>query len=135
MSLMISEVASAAGVNVQTLRYYERRGILEEPRRTPAGYRQYDPEDVKKVQFIKRAQDLGFTLEEVRELLGLRVLDGGDGAACADVEDRARAKLTDVDRRIRQLNHLRDVLTELIEACERRQPTEECPILDALERD
>ncbi len=135
MSLMISEVASAAGVNVQTLRYYERRGILEEPRRTPAGYRQYNPEDVKKVQFIKRAQDLGFTLEEVRELLGLRVLDGGDGGACADVEERARAKLTDVDRRIRQLNHLRDVLTELIEACERRQPTEECPILDALEKD
>ena len=132
MSLTISEVASAAGVNVQTLRYYERRGILEEPLRTPAGYRQYDPEAVTKVEFIKRAQDLGFTLEEVRELLGLRVQHS---AACADVEAKASAKLKDVERRIRQLNYLRDVLNELIGACERREPTEECPILDSLEGD
>lgn len=132
MSLTISEVASQAGVNVQTLRYYERRGILEEPGRTPAGYRQYDPETVARIRFIKRAQELGFTLEEVQELLELRV---EHAAACGAVETKARAKLTDVERKLRQLSRMQRVLRELIGACERRQPTEECPILETLEGD
>lgn len=130
MALTISEVASAAGVNVQTLRYYERRGILEEPRRTAAGYRQYDAETVTRIQFIKRAQDLGFTLREIEELLGLRV---EHAAACAAVESKARAKLADVERKIDQLERMRRVLNDLVAACERREPTEDCPILETLE--
>ncbi len=130
MRLKISEVASEAGVNAQTLRYYERRGILAEPARTPAGYRQYQPEAVTRVRFIKRAQDLGFTLDEVQELLELRV---GQGAACDAVEARARANLDRVSDKIRQLTRLKQVLTDLVGSCQRTQETEECPILEALE--
>ena len=73
MSLTVSKVAKAAGVNIQTLRYYERRGILPEPERSDAGYRLYEPETISRVRFIKHAQDFGFTLEEIRELLELRI--------------------------------------------------------------
>ncbi len=131
MPLTISEVAHEAGVNPQTLRYYERRGILAEPARTPAGYRQYDPEAVTRIVFIKRAQDLGFTLEEVHELLELRV---EHGAACGAVEATAGENLRRVDEKIRQLTRLQEVLTELVESCQLRQGTEDCPILEALER-
>lgn len=130
MPLTISKVAREAGVNVQTLRYYERRGILEEPARTPAGYRQYDPETVTRIRFIKRAQDLGFTLDEVNELLELRV---EHGAACGAVEAKARETVERVDEKLRQLSRMRDVLSDLVEACERRRETEDCPILEALE--
>lgn len=130
MAMTISEVAEAAGVNVQTLRYYERRGILEEPPRTPAGYRQYAPETVSRIRFIKRAQELGFDLAEAHELLGLRV-DGG--AACGPVETRARQSLARIEAKIRQLDRIRAVLVDLVEACHDRRETEECPILAALE--
>ena len=130
MSLTISKVASEAGVNTQTLRYYERRGILEEPQRSPAGYRQYHPEAVTRIRFIKRAQDLGFTLDEVSKLLELRV---EHGAACGDVEGTARENLVRVDEKIRRLGRMREVLTDLIESCRGRQGTEECPILEALD--
>ena len=130
MPLTISNVAREAGVNVQTLRYYERRGILEEPARTPAGYRQYDPETVTRIRFIKRAQDLGFTLDEVNELLDLRV---DHGAACGAVETKARETVARVEEKLRQLSRMRDVLRDLVEACERRRKTEDCPILQALE--
>lgn len=130
MRLTISKVAASAGVNVQTLRYYERRGILAEPDRSPAGYRQYEPETVTRIRFIKRAQELGFTLEEITELLDLRI---EPGAACATVEARARAKLTLVEEKIRQLTGLREVLNDLVESCQRRQVTEDCPILEGLE--
>ncbi|MFQ5679936.1 MAG: MerR family transcriptional regulator [Gemmatimonadota bacterium] len=128
--MTISEVAAKAGVNVQTLRYYERRGILEEPPRTAAGYRQYEPEAVSRVRFIKRAQELGFALDEAHQLLGLRV---DHGAACGPVEAKARENLARVEEKIRQLVRMREVLSELVEACQRRNGTEECPILEALE--
>jgi len=130
MALTISKVADEAGVNVQTLRYYERRGILEEPARTTGGYRQYDPEAVTRIRFIKRAQDLGFTLDEVHELLQLRI---EHGAACGTVEAKARKTLSRVDEKIRQLARIQEVLGDLVEACERREKTEDCPILQALE--
>lgn len=130
MQLRISEVAAEAGVNQQTLRYYERRGILAEPDRTPAGYRQYDPETVDRVRFIKRAQELGFTLDEIQELLELRV---DHGAACGAIEAKARENLTRVNEKLRQLVRLQEVLTDLVGSCQRRQRTEECPILEALE--
>ena len=131
MPLTISKVAREAGVNVQTLRYYERRGILAEPARTAGGYRQYDPEAVTRIRFIKRAQDLGFTLDEVHELLELRV---EHGAACEVVEAKARENLARVDAKVRQLKRIRQVLGELVESCQRREKTEDCPILEALER-
>jgi len=130
MPMTISEVAAEAGVNVQTLRYYERRGILEEPPRTAAGYRQYEPEAVSRVRFIKRAQELGFTLDEAHELLGLRV---DHGAACGPVEARARGNLARVEEKVRQLDRMRAILRDLVGACQERRTTEECPILEALE--
>src|SRR2546425_9199169 len=83
MALTISQVANAADVNIQTIRYYERRGLFPTPRRTPAGYRQYADDAVSRLRFIKHAQELGFSLQEIQELLGLRVRHG---AACDVVE-------------------------------------------------
>lgn len=130
MALTISEVASAAGVNVQTLRYYERRGILPDPPRSSGGYRQYTAEAIERVNFVKRAQDLGFSLDEIGELLELRVRHGD---ACEVVEERAKRRLADVERKIEHLRRLRSVLADLVGACERREPTEDCPILESLE--
>lgn len=132
MQLTTAEAAVLARVNPQTLRYYERRGLLAEPARTAAGYRQYDWEAVRRVRFIKRAQDLGFKLEEIDELLDLRV--DGD-SACGEVEARALTTLTRVEDKIRQLERMRDVLGELAKACSMRAGTEACPILEALEAD
>ncbi len=130
MPMTISEAAGRAGVNVQTLRYYERRGIIEDPGRTAAGYRQYGEAVVTRIRFIKRAQDLGFTLDEVQDLLDLRVENGN---VCESVRSKAETKLAHVEAKIEQLARMRDVLGDLVTACERRQTTEDCPILCALE--
>ncbi|MDX2206008.1 MAG: MerR family transcriptional regulator [Gemmatimonadales bacterium] len=131
-ALTIGQLAIAAHVNIETIRYYERRRLLPEPPRTRAGYRQYDEEAVRRVRFIKRAQDLGFTLKEIEELLALQVRHG---AACDEVEERVRLKLIRVDEMITELDRVRTVLTELAGACRERRPTEECPILEVLDHD
>lgn len=127
--LWIGGVAKKAGVNVQTLRYYERRGLLRSPGRTSSGYRQYPPEAVRLVRFIKRAQDLGFTLEEVGELIRLR---DTAGRKRPNVRALAEAKVREIDRKLVQLQAMRRALGTLIEtcACGDRKPT--CPILEAL---
>jgi Hg(II)-responsive transcriptional regulator len=130
MALTIGQVAAAADVNVQTIRYYERRGLFPTPRRTPAGYRQYADDAVARLRFIKHAQDLGFSLNEIEELLGLRVRHG---AACDAVERKTRKKIEVVQQRIRQLERLKRTLERLAAACAVRRPTAECPILEVLE--
>lgn len=130
MGLTISQVASAADVNVETIRYYERRGLFPAPRRTPSGYRQYTEDAVARLRFIKHAQDLGFSLREIQELLALRVRRG---AACDTVERKARTKIERVEHMIRDLQRIRRTLADLAEACATRRPTGECPILEALE--
>lgn len=132
MPLTISQVATAADVNVQTIRYYERRGLFPTPRRTPAGYRQYTDDAVGCLRFIKHAQDLGFSLQEIQELLGLRVRYG---AACDAVERKTRQKIQLVQQRIRDLQRMKRTLERLAAACTARRPTDDCPILDALEHD
>jgi MerR family copper efflux transcriptional regulator len=132
MTMTIGQVAAQARVNAETVRYYERRKLLPAPGRTPAGYRLYSPDVVLRIRFIKRAQELGFSLREIEELLALRVRHG---AACRDVEERARAKIGLVERKIRQLEEIKGVLGELVEACRQRMPTAECPILEALQED
>lgn len=127
--MTIGELAAAADVNVQTVRYYERRGILAEPRRTDSGYRQYAAETAERLRFIKRAQQLGFSLEEIQELLELRV---DDPSVCAAVEATTRRKITDVEQKIRELERLNRVLQRLAASCRARTPTAECPILEAL---
>ena len=130
MALTIGQVASAAAVNVQTIRYYERRGLFVPPRRTPAGYRQYAEDAVSRLRFIKHAQMLGFSLKEIQQLLGLRVRHG---AACDAVERKTRTKIDLVQQKIRDLQRMKRTLDRLAAACAARQPTDDCPILEALE--
>ncbi len=130
MPLTISQVATAADVNVQTIRYYERRGLFPTPRRTPAGYRQYTDDAVARLRFIKHAQELGFSLTEIQELLGLRVRHG---AACDVVERKTRQKIDVVLQRIRDLQRMKRTLERLAAACAARRPTDDCPILEVLE--
>ena len=130
--LSIGKVAKKAGVNIDTVRYYERRRLLEEPTRSPSGYRQYLPDTVKRIKFIKRAQELGFSLDEIDELLRLRV---DDETACDEVKIRVETKYSEIQAKIETLQNIQAVLTELIKNCDLRQPTESCAILSALDRD
>lgn len=132
MALSIGQVAAAADVNIQTIRYYERRGLFPNPRRTPSGYRQYGDEAVARLRFIKHAQELGFSLHEIQELLALRVRHA---AACDAVERKTRAKIALVEGRIGELQRLKRTLERLAAACEARRPTADCPILEVLEDD
>lgn len=129
-SKRIGKVAAEAGVNIQTLRYYERRGILKEPPRTRSGYREYPPDTVRLIRFIKRAQDVGFTLDEIEDLLGLRV---GGGRKRAEVRALAEAKVRDVDEKLRRLQAMKGALERLVETCACQDSERECPILEALD--
>lgn len=129
-AVRIGQLAAAAGVNVQTIRYYERRGIVSTPRRTPSGYRQYADDAVRKLRFIKRAQELGFALAEIQELLALRVRPGD---ACAAVRRKTREKAELVEQKIRDLQRIERTLERLAKACAQRRPTDECPILETLD--
>lgn len=127
--LTIGELASRAGVNRETVRYYERRRLLARPSRTMAGYRVFPDDAVDRLRFIKHAQALGFTLDEIRELLGLRL---GERSSCDEVRARATRKLSDVDAKIAALKRIRRALGGLAAACEKRHPTAPCPILESL---
>ena len=128
--LKVGEVARQAGVNVQTIHYYERRGLLPRPPRTESNYRAYSEEAVLRVRFIKRAQELGFTLKEIKELLSLRA---APRTRCADVRNRAEAKVQDIDDKARTLQAMRKALTKLIGECSGKGPVTQCPILEALD--
>lgn len=131
-TLTIGRLARRASVNVETIRYYERRGLLPEPPRTQAGYRQYDPQAVRRIRFIKRAQALGFTLEEIGDLLALRVAPKSN---CDAIEQRAERAIARIEAKVAELERMRSALSRLVGACRDRRPTDECPILDALEED
>lgn len=124
------EVAEAADVTAETVRYYEERGLIPAPRRSAAGYRLYGPAFVERIRFIKRAQELGFTLSETEGLLAVG-LDAPDGE-CGDVRAQALEKLADVEAKLCDLAAIRDALQALAEACPGAGPTSACPILDAL---
>jgi len=128
--LKVGEVAKQAGVNLQTIHYYERRGLLPKPPRTGSNYRAYPEDAVLRVRFIKRAQELGFTLKEIKELLSLRA---APRTRCADVRERAEAKVQDIDGKVRTLQAMRKALTKLIGECSGSGPVSQCPILEALD--
>ncbi len=130
-SIRTGELAAKAGVNIQTLRYYERRGLLREPPRRPSGFRNYPPEAVRIVRFIKHAQVLGFTLREIDELLRLR--EDRD-RTCNDVRRTAEAKITDIDSKLKRLNAVRHALELLVETC-RSKRARHCPLIEALDPD
>jgi MerR family copper efflux transcriptional regulator len=130
--MQIGELAQRAGVNVQTVRYYERRGLMPEPDRKPSGYRVYDERDVLRLKFVLRAKSLGFTLSEIGELLDLRL---DPGTTADDVRRRARAKITDTESKIRSLQEMRRVLERIVSACDAHGSPEECALMHALEAD
>jgi Hg(II)-responsive transcriptional regulator len=128
--MRIGAVAARAGVNPQTLRYYERRGILGEPKRSPSGYREYPTDTVRLIRFIKRAQELGFTLDEIEELIELRQTTP---KRRAKVRELAAAKICDIDERLARLQAMRGALSTLVEGCACGAETLTCPILEALD--
>jgi len=128
--LTIGKVARRAGLAIDTVRYYEREGLLNKPARTASGYRHYSSDAVARLRFIRQAKELGFTLSEIKELLALRV---APGKSCADVRAHAEAKIADVDRRIASLKRVRGALVTLASACLGKGPVSQCPILEALE--
>jgi MerR family copper efflux transcriptional regulator len=130
MGLKIGEVAERGGVNLQTVRYYEREGLLPEPPRLTSGYRMFPTDAVRRVRFIKRAQELGFSLAEIRELLSLRE---NAGAGAQQMRERAKAKIADIEEKIRALRAMKDALNRLAERCPGCGPLSDCPILDALD--
>lgn len=127
--MKISEVAERCSVNVQTIRFYERRGLLRDPRSGVGGYREYEDADVERLEFIRQAQTLSFTLREVEELLALR----GSGAV-ADVKARAQRKLAAVRGKITALRQLERALLRLVASCPGRGELESCPIMCGIER-
>ena len=129
--MRIGEVAHSVGIGVETIRFYERKGMIEEPPRRPSGYRQYDIDAVRRLQFIRRAKELGFSLAEIKELLELR---GGPNTSCADVRVQLETKLIVVQRKIEDRRHMKRALSEFARTCDTQDPSGACPILDALER-
>lgn len=128
-NLTIGRAAKAAGVRIATIRFYERRGLIAQPPRPESGYRTYPSETVARVRFIRQAQEIGFSLKEIEELLSLQAQPD---AACGDVQDRARAKRAEVERKIDRLIRIRDALDDLIAACPGRGALRACSILSAL---
>lgn len=129
-TLTIGKVAKLANVNIQTLRYYERREILKPLARRESGYRVYDNEAVRTVKFIKRAQNLGFSLEEIQGLLSMRP---DRRSKCSEIRRRAVLTLEEVERKLAKLQRMQRTLKKLIRDCEERKVHVECPVLASLE--
>lgn len=128
--MTISELAKACGVGVETIRYYERRGLIPDPRPKKVGYREFSSEDVRRVRFVKQAQALGFTLKEIAELLALKV---SPSSTCEDVRAVARAKLQDIEEKLEALQTFKRALGALVEECVQTGPASSCTILDAID--
>jgi len=128
--LQTGELAKRTGVNVESLRFYERQGLLPEPPRRPSGYRRYPSSAVARVRFIKRAQELGFALAEIRELL---VIGTDPAGTCGEVKAHVEAKIKAVRQKISDLQHIERALHDLAERCPIRAASDQCPILKSLE--
>ncbi len=130
--MKISTVAKTAGVGVETVRFYERERLIEQPRKpVNGGFRAYPQEAVVQIKFIRRAQDLGFSLKEVKELLSLRTDPSID---CGEIRQRAAMKLQEVTDKIEQLVRIRDALDGVIKACPGRGGIRACSILEEMEK-
>jgi len=126
MILTIGKLAEQAGVTIETIRYYQRKGLLREPDKPFSGYRQYPRDAIARIRFIKRAQQCGFTLREIAELLSL------DSGHCEDVRKMAELKRQQIDAQIHDLTALLDVLDRLVEGCREDSSTEQCSLIEAL---
>ena len=128
--LKIGELAEQGQVNLQTIRYYEREGLLAKAPRLASGYRVFSSDAVRRVRFIKRAQELGFSLKEIKELLALRVRPG---SSCVDVRRKAEAKIVDVEAKVQHLQTIKKALQNLTKTCAGKGPVSTCSILEALD--
>jgi MerR family mercuric resistance operon transcriptional regulator len=128
--LTIGRLAREGGVNLETIRYYEREGLIPKPPRTRAGYRLFPEDATRRLRFIKRAQELGFSLGEIRELLSLRVRAGSNRG---DVRARTQAKIQDIDAKIATLQAMKKTLQTVTNRCDGCGPLADCPILDSLD--
>ena len=129
--LTIGQVARSAGVGIETIRFYERERLLQEPDRRQSGYRQYTEDVVQRLRFIRRAKELGFSLAEIRDLLGLR---DDRASTAADVRRRAQAKVADIEAKVRDLQRMKKALLKVTAECSGRRPVSTCPIIEALNR-
>lgn len=129
-SLTIGHLAKQAGVNLETVRYYERRGLLPKAPRSASGYRLFPTDSARRLRFIRRAQELGFSLKEIRELLSLRV---SRTTTSRDIRARAEAKIADIEAKIRSLDSIKKTLRKLTTVCDGCAPLSECPILESLD--
>jgi MerR family mercuric resistance operon transcriptional regulator len=127
--LTIGQLAKQANVNLETIRYYERRGLIPEPPRSESGYRLYSQDALVRTQFIKRVQALGFSLKEISEILSLRV---EQGMSCGEVKARVQTKIADIDKRIASLQQMKEALLRLSMKCTGIGPVSKCPILEEL---
>lgn len=128
-SMTVGQVARLGGVGVETVRFYERNGLLEEPARRASGYREYDEETANRLRFIQRAKELGFTLREIKELLSLRCSE----RPCDDVRERAEAKVAEIEEKVALLLRMKEVLRRLASSCCARSDKGRCPILETLD--
>lgn len=128
-TMMIGKVAKSAGIGVETIRFYERRGLIKAPPRNKSGYRQYPDSIIQRLHFIRRAKELGFSLKEIKELLELQT---DPKSTCGDIMRHTEQKLTDINQRIDDLNKIRNALEILLEACSRDKTLDNCPIMNAI---
>ena len=128
--LTIGRLAKQAGVNLETLRFYERRGLLPRPPRSASGYRMFPADAARRIRFIRRAQELGFSLTEIGELLSLRVSRHTTSAA---IRARAEAKIADIEAKMRSLESIKRTLRKLTKTCDGCAPVAQCPILESLD--
>jgi MerR family mercuric resistance operon transcriptional regulator len=130
-SLSIGKVARRAGIGVETIRFYEREGLLAAPARRDSGYRLYPERVIGRIRFIRRAKELGFSLKEIKELLQLK---RNSSSTCEDIREKAEAKIANVEAKITMLKKMKQALTELSAACKGRTSLGECPILEFLDK-
>lgn len=128
--LTIGKIAKKAGVGIETIRFYERKGLIDPPPRKESGYRQYPEKTIARLLFIRRAKELGFSLKEIKELLCLRY---ESTASCSDIKRKAETKIIDIAGKIADLEKIKAILAQLTAECSGRGPLSECPILEALE--
>lgn len=129
--MLIGEIAKEADISIQALRYYEKRNIIKPQSRSVAGYRLYNEETVKTVGFIKHAQELGFPLKEIKELLELR--SSSANIQCQRVRKRAKNRLEDVQEKLKFLKKTEKTLKKIIKDCEENKESPSCPIIESME--
>lgn len=129
--LTSGKLAKMAGINIESIRFYERKGLLPKPKRSDSGYRLYAMDDVKRIQFIKNAQNLGFTLREIKDLLNLRI---DEHNLCADVQKLIIEKINEIELKIKEMKKIDKTLKEMQKLCSTNELEKECPFLDILDK-